>query len=277
MKNAIILCLLFLTTTASNAQTFDSELEKMAKNISTRLNALPQMQVAVYPFLDDKKSKSSDLGNHVTDEFCSYLTNQAQRYQVMDRGSMDNYMAEHNLNSEGLINPTTAKQFGMLIAADAYVTGTVFVFSATVLRLKVKLVDTETGQILAAASGKLPIDYDMAQYLGITNWKQGKKEAALNKSTNPNCDVQNVGDYCFENKGRETCTVKIHDINNNSPLSTIYREITVQPGQTNCFRDLPLKNFGATIFPVKGIVYSGETQTTSFYVEECGVGMYVIN
>jgi hypothetical protein len=226
--------------------------------------------------LDDKKSESTDLGIHVTDEFWSYLTNQAQKYQVMDRGSMDNYMTEHQLNSEGLINPATAKQFGMLIAADAYITGTVFVFSSTVLRLKVKLVNTETGQILAAASGKLPLDYDMAQYLGITNWKQSKEEASLNKSTNPNCDVLNVGDFCFENKRREVYTVKIHDINNNSPLSTMYREITVQPGQTNCFRDLPLKNFGVNIFPSRGIVYSGETQTSSFYVEECGVGTYVI-
>jgi curli biogenesis system outer membrane secretion channel CsgG len=258
----------------SKAQTFDGELEKMVDNIASRLNSMPKMQVAVYPFLDDKKNNSSDLGNHVTDEFWSYLTNAAQQYQVMDRGSMDNYLAEHQLNSEGLINPATAKQFGMLIAADAYVTGTIFVFSSTVLRLKVKLVDTETGQILAATSGKLPIDYDMAQYLGIHDWKEGKEAAALNKSTNPNCDSQNVGDYCFENKGRETFIVKIRDINNNSPLSTMYREITVEPNQINCFRDLPLKNFGVSIFTGKG--YQNPVQTTSFYVEECGVDRYVI-
>jgi curli biogenesis system outer membrane secretion channel CsgG len=274
MRNVFFVIHLFISFFSGTAQTFDSELEKMVKTISINLNASPQMQVAVYPFLDDKRQKSSDLGNHVTDVFWSYLANQAQRYQVMDRGSMDNYLAEHQLNSEGLINPATAKKFGMLIAADAYVTGTVFVFSPTTLSLKVKLVDTETGQILAAKSGKLPIDYDMAHYLGIADWQGAKAEAALNKSTNPNCDAQNVGDYCFENKGREAYIVKIRDINNNGPLSTMYREITVQPGQVNCFLDLPLKNFGVSIFTGKG--YQNPVQTTSFYVEECGVGKYVI-
>jgi curli biogenesis system outer membrane secretion channel CsgG len=231
------------------------------------------MQIAVYPFVDNS-NQHSELGNIITDEFWGNLVNEGRTFQVMERAQLDYYLAEHKLESDGLINPTTAKQFGMLIAADAYVTGKVFVVNSY-LRLKVKVVDTETGQILATASGKLPLNYDMAEYLGVENWREKKIVAEQNRSTNPNCDEMNVGDFCFENKTNQTYKIQIQDISNKSPLSTMFRHLTVQPGETNCFRDLPIKNYAAILSQFDGFaVY--EDQRTNFYIEECGAGRYII-
>jgi hypothetical protein len=115
----------------------------------------------------------------------------------------------------------------------------------------------------------------MAEYLGVKNWREKKTTAEENRSTNPNCDKMNVGDFCFENRTNQIYKIQIQDISNNSPLSSMFRQLTVQPGQTNCFRDLPLKNFAAILSEMDGIAQY-ESQRTNFFVEECGAGRYII-
>jgi hypothetical protein len=126
----------------------------------------------------------------------------------MDRETIENYLSEHQLNSEGLIDKDTAKKFGKLIAADAYVSGKVYIFGS-VIYLTIKLTNTETGEVISFSSEKAAIDYDMAQFLEIKNWKEKKQQANLNKSQNPNCNTLNVGDYCFYNNTAVLTEVRI--------------------------------------------------------------------
>ena len=68
----------------------------------------------------------------------------------------------------------------MLIAADAYITGKVYVFNS-IIRLKIKVTDTQTGKIIATGSQKLPITYDMAQYLELEDWEEKKRNRKKQK------------------------------------------------------------------------------------------------
>src|SRR5690606_22614331 len=153
MKNIIkIIILLFLVSPAVQAQTFENELQKVTENLSRQINKKPYKNIVIYPFWDNKK-QTSDMGNMITDKFWVSLVNETNNFEVMDRGQLEYYFVEHQLNSEGLINPLTAKQFGMLIAADAFVSGNYYVLKSYI-SLNIKVVDVETGKMVTTLSGK---------------------------------------------------------------------------------------------------------------------------
>lgn len=261
-----------LISTISTAQTFDTELEKLCKRMGAKLNQHGTMEIAVYPFYNDNGTKSR-AGRTIADDLWSYLVNEGVSYSVMDRSTMDEYLAEHNLNDEGLIDPSTAKQFGMLIAADAYVTGTVRVFP-TFLKLNVKTVDSQTGKILATGMGRIPLDYETASYLGIENWRETKTVVEQNRSTNRRCVELKVGDYCIENTTQNLYEVTAIKSGGNYYTDKKYR-LTLQPGETNCLRDLPEGSFNVRMTKRPSYVNTTNPKTTT-YIEVCGAGRYVI-
>jgi hypothetical protein len=116
----------------------------------------------------------------------------------------------------------------------------VYVFNS-IIRLRVTVTDTQTGKIITTESGKLPITYDIANYIGLKDWKETREEAEKNKSSNPNCDKENVGDICFENNSNTKYVIKIQDIG--KTLSSTYRTITVNGGNRGCIKDLPPISF----------------------------------
>ena len=234
--SAYILILLCFTIQFNFSQDFDKSIEKVVKTISNELNnkRKDNFQIAIYPFKHNKENEGV-LAEYVTEEFWDIMPKSAINYEVMDRASFDEYFKEHKLKSEGLIDSKTEKQFGMLIAADAYVTGKVYVFNS-IIRLRVTVTDTQTGKIIATQSGKLPITYDIANYIGLEGWKEKKKEIEKNKSSNPNCEQEQVGDICFQNNSKIRYKITIQDTE--GPLSSIYRTITVDAGKYRCFKNL---------------------------------------
>ena len=251
MKNIFIL-FLFLNLTL-NAQNFDKTLEMAAKDMAAKLNTKSGIDVAVYPFFNGKKQKT-DLSNLVSEDFTNYLNNYNTNFKLIDRAYMEQLMEEHKLNEEGLIDPATAKQFGMIIAADVYITGKVHLFS-TNIRLNLVAINTQTGERVASIYKKIPLDYDIAAFVGI-DLKQREEKASLYKSSNPDCDKQLVGDICFINKRQGNLNVNIMDISK-SYRTTITRRISIVPGEKKCFYNLPTKynyHYSAT----KNVITIGE-------------------
>ena len=236
--NKITVLFLFLTITV-NAQNFDKALELAAKDMAVKLNTKSGIDVAVYPFFNNKKQKT-ELSNLVTEDFANYLNNYNANFKLIDRAYMEQLMEEHKLNEEGLIDPATAKQFGMIIAADAYITGKVHLFS-TNIRLNLVAINTQTGERIASVYKKIPLDYDIAEFVGI-DLKQREEQASLYKSSNPDCEEQQVGDMCFINKQRQNLNVKITEINKRY-LDRTTRYLSVAPGEKKCFYNLSTKNF----------------------------------
>lgn len=229
----IVFCLMFQVY---QAQDFDASIAKVIEGISSDLNIEERsdFQIAIYPF-KYKKDNEDLLAEYVTEEFWDLTPKLATNYEVIDRATFDTYFKEHKLKSKGLIDPKTEKQFGMLIAADAYITGIVYVFNS-IIRLRVTVTDTQTGKIITTGSAKLPITYDIANYIGLKDWKEKKIEAEKNKSSNPNCEEENVGDICFQNNSKNKYIIKIQDIG--KTLSTIYRTITIDAENHGCFKNL---------------------------------------
>jgi TolB-like protein len=243
--------LFFLTTSTLFAQTFDKDLEQVAKRMAAKLSVKNNLSIAVYPFYNNKKKKT-DLSTLVSEDFTNYLNNYNSKFKIIDRVYMEQMMDEHRLNDEGLIDPSTAKQFGMIIAADVYITGKVHLF-ANNIRLNLVAINTQTGERVCSEYKKLPLDYDIAEFIGVDIKKRDDK-ANLYKSSNPNCDSEKVGDYCFINKQRQSLNVKISNVDR---MVSFYRTITVTPGEKKCFNNLPTK-YTYRYIAMKNVILIGD-------------------
>ena len=74
-------------------------------------------------------------------------------------------LKEHRLNTEGYIDERTTKRLGKISAADAIVVGTYTILSAEI-RIRTKVLDTETALQFAGAIGTLPMNDNIAKLLG---------------------------------------------------------------------------------------------------------------
>jgi len=263
IKRNLILLLSFFILALSNAQNFDIEIENMAKTMARELNKKNELDIAVYPFYN-KAKKHTDLSRLISDDFSVYLTKNRTNYKIIERSLLEQMMEEHQLNEEGLIDPRTAKEFGMLIAADAYVTGKTMVLS-TYIRLHIFAIDTQTGERIYSDYKKIPLDHDIAEFVGIDLRKREDKEN-LYKSEDKECAKLQVGDFCFFNKTKNSLSVRIQ------PVTTSYsktRSISVQPNEKKCFKNLS-SNLSYKYSALKSQIFIGEIiPQGEFFVKTC--------
>ena len=130
-------------------------------------------------------------------------------------------LKEHQLNSEGYIDETTAKQLGKIKAVDAIITGTFSVLNTTI-KARVKVLDTETALQFAAKMTSLPLNENVASYLGISikggnttnkgfNAPLSSNETINNPETvDSKCKKMSTGDFCFSNALNEKVIITIH-------------------------------------------------------------------
>lgn len=233
---AIIIMVMFAT---SYGQTFDQKLEQLASEITVKLKKKNVKTVAVFPFFNIKK-KETDLSLYISSEFYSYM-NSSQSPKLIDRTYIDELLEEHKLNSNGLIDPSTAKEFGKIIGVDAFITGKVFLFGS-VVKINLHAIDPQTGESYASVIAKLPIDYDLASFLNLKNWEKKKEKASENKSKNSNCAQENVGDYCFYNNMDAVFKITISGLS-----SLTRREMILNPQSKSCFNDLKAQAYSYRI------------------------------
>lgn len=234
MIKKLVFILLMLTFSVMQAQSFDKSLEKMAEEMAVKLNRTNNLKFAVYPFYD-KVNKHSDLSRLMSDDFSVYLDQKSINYSIMERNLLEQYMTEHQMNDEGLIDPATAKEFGMLIAVDAYITGKILIMS-TYIRLHVFAINTQTGERIYSGFKKIPLDQDIAEFVGIHDLKEKQEKANMHVSSNADCAEQNVGDYCFVNRGTKPIFILL---TNTGMMLTFSRRLTVAPNDKGCFKNLP--------------------------------------
>ena len=162
-RTIFLLFLFFLPLTATS-QSFDKKLEKMAADLAEKLNEKEKTKVAIWSFLPDDK-KGNPLRDLLTEDFSIHLANYANTFSVVDRSQLKTALKEHRLSGDGYIDEKTAKQLGKFSAADAIVTGTYSILR-TEIKLRIKVLDTETALQVAGLSGSLPMTPNIARMLG---------------------------------------------------------------------------------------------------------------
>lgn len=219
MKKIIIALLLLCTSLNSIAQDFDSKLETLAKGLASKIDSKGKKKIAVWGFVTESGERTA-LANFLTEDFSIYMTNFAENFEIIDRKHLDILLKEHQLNSEGYIDSKTAKELQKIIAVDAIVTGTYTVLN-TNIKVRAKVLDTETALQFAANMASLPMNNDVSSYLGISinggnttnkgfNTPLNSNETVNDPETvDSNCKKMQTGNFCFSNSLNEKIVLQI--------------------------------------------------------------------
>lgn len=237
MKTKLITLLLLssMNVVFTFAQNFEEEIEKSAREMATKLNHTGNIDVAIYPFYSAEESYA-DLSVLISEELSIGISKFKTGFKIIDRSYLEQMMQEHRLNSEGLIDPKTAKKFGMIIAADFYITGKVYVIEDKV-RVQLYVINTETGERLYSDFAKFFLDKTTATVAGIKNYKEIKEKSELDRSHNPKCNEQKVGDYCFVNKSDKYALVYLEKMGG-AYMYMGFEELRIAPNEKECFMNL---------------------------------------
>jgi TolB-like protein len=166
MKFSTLTVYLFILAFSSNltAQYCDTDLKDLAKEVAKQIDSKGIERVAVWGFFTEQKEHKS-FQHFVRDDFAIYLANSAEKFAVIDRQHLELLLKEHYLNFEGYIDAKTTKKLGKVSAVDGVVIGTYIILNNKI-RIRVKVLDTETALQFAGTIGNLPIDDDIAKMLG---------------------------------------------------------------------------------------------------------------
>jgi curli biogenesis system outer membrane secretion channel CsgG len=122
-----------------------------------------------------------DVGKGISDLLVNYLVKDGS-YSVIERKALDKILAEQNFSNSERANPTSAAKIGKLLGVDAIIVGSITQFgnetkntnvggaggglggfglggfgrkkSKAIVALNARIVDIDTGEILAVAEGK---------------------------------------------------------------------------------------------------------------------------
>ncbi|WP_298762586.1 FlgO family outer membrane protein [uncultured Polaribacter sp.] len=275
-KNYLLVCISIFSFFGSYSQDytdFDKSMISLAEEVAKRIKSKNKLKVAIWDFTDSYKRVNA-LGNYIREDFSIHFTNASEGLEVINRENLNMIFKEHQLNEEGFINPATAKQLGMLDAADAIIIGTIDKGLHN-LRLRIKIINTESGLHFAAALRNLPIDENIKVILEQTGTLQPKKKIIETKRVNSNekyndasltnkkCELLKTGDYCFKNTTNSTYLIDLRGVNNR-----VKKSINIGKIQDACFYDLPEGNYEYSMYK-NGIRALLQDIKGSFRIEKC--------
>ena len=142
----------------------------------------PKRRIGVVDFENKTAYGQNRLGSSASDVLITELA-KTGRFVVVERDKINKIMDEQRLQASGAIDPRTAVQVGKLLGLNAIVTGVVSQFGEKTqgsdyllvqskqqiaeTTVDVRVVDTETGQVLYADSGKGRGKSGMHNVLGL--------------------------------------------------------------------------------------------------------------
>ena len=220
MKSTILCVLLFLIAPLwVTAQDFDAGFEDLAQRIAGKIKTTGKTKIAVWGFFTEKGDRAA-LGNFLTEDFSVYITNYGDNFEVIDRNHLDVLLKEHKLNADGYIDQATAKELGKIIAVDAIITGT-YTILHNQIKVRAKVLDTETARIFAADIANLPLNDNVSSYLGVNPNGSNTTNKGFNSPLNSNetlndpetvaedCKKNLTGDLCFANSSKEKLAILV--------------------------------------------------------------------
>ena len=132
------------------------EIPRMSEELAVELTAATTRHrgtrhtVAVLPFQNHGEAEYDAFVNGLADMLTTSL-GQTARLVVTERVQIETAMRNFNLEMSGPIDPQTAVQVGAWLGADAVVLGS-FLRFGDVYRIDARMIDAETGEVLAADS-----------------------------------------------------------------------------------------------------------------------------
>jgi tetratricopeptide (TPR) repeat protein len=143
--------------------TVNEKIDQLVAQLTQETPLFPDKMFAVAEFTDASDKKTA-LTGYLTDLLIDRLS-KSGKIHLVERSRLDTVMNELDFSMTGYIEERSEKLLGRLIGADGIVTGKVIDLGDT-LDVKVRLIQTETGKIIATAQVELVNDRKMQRLAG---------------------------------------------------------------------------------------------------------------
>lgn len=153
-----VLIILFTLPSKSSAISMGEETKNLADQLVKKMHddafaKGTKLKIAVME-LSDINGNVIDPGKLLAEELIMplFLT---KKFIVIERNLLNKILKEHSLQLSGLIDANTVKKIGKVLGVDAICSGTMALVGDS-YKINIRLISTETGMIIAAASNKMP-------------------------------------------------------------------------------------------------------------------------
>jgi len=168
IKSKLILITIFFASTfipnfIYAQEDLDTAINKLADKISQHMAEKEKTKIAVIPFQDLKTDMITTLGKYIAEELTTALFNSG-KFHIMERNLLNKVLDELKLSQTGAVDSSSAKELGKITGVDAVVTGTIQDL-ITRVAVNCRLIETETGNIFAAASEKILKDETISKLM----------------------------------------------------------------------------------------------------------------
>jgi TolB-like protein len=160
---AIIVLFVALPCLSYCQDDLDSAIGKLANKISQSMTEKNKTKIAVVPFQDLSSDTVTTFGKYLAEELTTALF-ESGKFNIVERNLLTRVLDELKLSKTGALDPNSAKELGKITGVDAVVTGTIQDL-ITRVAVNCRLIETETGDIFAAASEKIIKDESLAKIL----------------------------------------------------------------------------------------------------------------
>lgn len=196
MKLIALLVALVLSI-GSYSQKLDESISEIANDLAQKVSKKGTGKLALTDFVNSE-GKRDALTDYIREELELKLINSDLDLQVMDRKRIKLLLSEHHLQSEGLIDESTAKSAISFIKVDGWVIAEITSLDDQI-KIKILVTDVSTSQIYAASTSGLITD------VAITNLLYPPVKVCSECGGKGNVQVLTTCSVC-EGKGSYNCT-----------------------------------------------------------------------
>ncbi len=192
MSLAVLFCLLFVVSVNAQAPPTPGA-PSPTQGRKKRVAIMDFDYATVHGGVASLFGQDVDVGKGISDLLVTYLVKDGS-YSVIERKALDKIMAEQNFSNSDRANPTSAAKIGKLLGVDAIIVGSITQFgnetkntniggsgggfgnfglggfghkkSKAIVALTARMVDIDTGEILAVAEGKGESQRESTSLLG---------------------------------------------------------------------------------------------------------------
>ncbi len=140
---------------AARTQSLDQNITVLANDIAQKIAKKNKTRLALTDFVNNE-GKVDAVTDYIREELELKLIN-ADDLQVIDRKHIKLLLSENKLQSEGLIDESTAKSAVSFIKVDGWVIAEITTLGDQI-KIKIKVIDVTTSQIYAASTSELISD-----------------------------------------------------------------------------------------------------------------------
>jgi TolB-like protein len=216
---------------APPAHADDFQLPQITKSLLKGIEQTGRKRIAVVDFVD-LDGNPSKLGKFIAEELSVELTQSAVGIEVVDRAHLNAILQEHKLKSDGILDPATTKELGLLAGVDILVTGSITDLGDSI-HVVAKALATDTARIVAASSGTLPKTSQLNALLGSAGSSSSPASSSSTKSKDEDQGQSKptiyVGDFSLAMLGCEHQGAKILCMSHLTNQSSRTKSISFQP------------------------------------------------